>query len=62
MVLAGIASVEVLMNTALPLLSGFVPEAVLNPLFAAVGIFVTGLFLSEPVLHGTKEPSSACCG
>ena len=26
-VLAGIASVEVLMNTALPLLSGFVPEA-----------------------------------
>ena len=40
-VLAGIASVEVLMNTALPLLSGFVPEAVLNPLLAAVGIFVT---------------------
>ena len=36
--LAGIASVEVLMNTALPLLSGFVPEAVLNPLLAAVGI------------------------
>ena len=54
-VLAGIASVEVLMNTALPLLSGFVPEAVLNPLLAAVGIFVTGLFLSNLFYTGRKN-------
>ena len=53
--LAGIASVEVLMNTALPLLSGFVPEAVLNPLLAAVGIFVTGLFLSNLFYTGRKN-------
>ena len=47
--------VEVLMNTALPLLSGFVPEAVLNPLLAAVGIFVTGLFLSNLFYTGRKN-------
>lgn len=43
------------MNTALPLLSGFVPEAVLNPLLAAVGIFVTGLFLSNLFYTGRKN-------
>lgn len=54
-VLAGIASVEVLMKVALPPLSGFVPETVLNPLLAGVGIFVTGLFLSNLFYTGRKN-------
>lgn len=54
-VLAGIASVEVLMKVALPLLSGYVDEAVLNPLLAGAGIFVTGLFLSNLFYTGRKN-------
>lgn len=54
-VLAGIASVEVLMKVASPLLSRFVPDGVLNLLLAGIGIFVTGLFLSNLFYTGRKN-------
>lgn len=54
-VLAGVASVEVLLKIALPLLSNFVPETVLSAVLAAVGIFITGLFLSNLFYTGRKN-------
>ena len=54
-VLSGIASVEVLLNIAPHLMSGFVPDSVLRAFLAAVGIFVTGMFMSNLFYTGRKN-------
>lgn len=55
MVLAAVASVEVLLKIVLPLLADTVPDPVLRVALAAIGIVTTGLFMSNLFYTGRKN-------
>lgn len=54
-VLAGAASVEVLLKIALPPFASFVPEEALHAVLAVAAIFITGLFMSNLFYTGRKN-------